>query len=347
MKPPAARVRQLGPERARRLRREGPGAAGGGGRRRPARHQIEHARDRGFGFVDRRGRTAGPRHVEQLAQAFEAPHVKRIRGQRAPDIRDLVIDRDQRALRIARRIVERDQRARALTQRIQLGRAPERGRRALRVAAEIAQDRTDAQVQGRALGDVDQPRLGGAQGLDRRLPLALAQVQIGEALEWLRVAGTQAAGAPQRLHGACPVLERLVARRQVQPGVRRPRIVRRDGEELHQPVRGRFGIPVLAGPMCQLEKGLAVFRVDLQNLLEVCERRLAVGDPLQAVLAALEQQGHAGRRRQRRRGQPVGQQRVEQDAPPRRLENRRAAACTPACRRSNRWAAAPRISRAR
>ena len=165
-----------------------------------------------------------------------------------------------------------------------------------------------------------QPRLGGAQGLDRRLPLALAQVQVGEALERLRVAGAQAAGAPQRLHGAGPVLERLVAGRQVQAGVRRARIVRRDGEEPHQPVRRRFGIPVLAGAACQLKKGLAVFRLDLQDLLEVRERRLAVGDPLQAVLAALEQQGHAGRRRQRRRGQPVRQQRVEQDAPPRRLE---------------------------
>ena len=79
------------------------------------------------------------------------------------------------------------------------------------------------------------------------------------------IAGAQAAGAPQRLHGAGPVLERLVAGRQVQPRLGRARIVRRHGEELHQPVRRRFGIAVLAGAACQLKKGLAVFRLDLQE----------------------------------------------------------------------------------
>jgi len=145
---------QLGPEGARGPGRERARLARQRGRRRLAAHQGEHARDRGLGLIDRRHRTARARHLEELAHAFQPPHVERVGGERAPDVGDLVVDRDQRALLIARRVVQRDQRARALPERIQLGGAPERRRRRLQVPPEITQDLPDPQVEGRALADL-------------------------------------------------------------------------------------------------------------------------------------------------------------------------------------------------
>ena len=95
-------------------------------------------------------------------------------------------------------------------------------------------------------------------------------------MERLGIAGPQAGRAAQGLHRARPILERLVAGRQIQARLGRARIVRRHGEKLHQPVRRRARVAVLAGAARQLKQRLAVFRLNLQDLLEVRERRLTV-----------------------------------------------------------------------
>ena len=133
------------------------------------------------------------RHVEQLAQALQAPHVQRIRGQRAPDIRDLVIDGDR-----ARRCESPAESWSATSARVPSpsgsSSAARRNDAAAPCASRPRSRRIEPTRRCRAARsrDVDEPRLGGAQGLDRRLPLALAQVQVGETLERLRVAGAQA-----------------------------------------------------------------------------------------------------------------------------------------------------------
>ena len=260
------------------------------------------------------------RHLQELAQPFQAPHVERIGRQRPPHVRDLVVDRLERAARVADRVVQRDQGARPLAEGIELRRAPERLRGALRVAPEIAQDRTDAQVQRRAVRAFGDARFRRPQRLHGRLPVALAQIEIGEPLQRLRIAQPQPGGAPQRLHRARPILDGLVAGGEIEPRLRCARVVGSGRQELDQPVGRSLGVAIVGGAPGQLKKRLPVFRLDVQDLLEVCGRRLAIGHPLQSVLTALEQERHPRRRREGRGGQPVRQQVVEQGRPPGRVQ---------------------------
>ena len=108
-------------------------------------------------------------------------------------------------------------------------------------------------------------------------------------------------------------LHRLVRGRQVQPRPGRARVVTRHGEEAFQPVHGCSRVAILDRALGQLIQSFAVFRHDVQDLLEVCEGRAAVRQAPQPVLGPLVEQRDPRRRRDRRGGEAVAEQVVEQD----------------------------------